>query len=131
MSEPSISFTITTLLAAETNLPIAEGMRPTSDPVYLTDGAERHILVQTTASKKGKLATKIDICHSRGEPYNAHSSGNADLHVTQAGLGRLRICFAGVDAGTVATKNVHFPACVEPGLETVVGLKVLGLTASG
>jgi len=70
--EPSISFTIATLLAGETNLPIAEGTQPTSNPVYLTDGAERHIVVETATSSKGKVTTKIDVCSSRGASYNAH-----------------------------------------------------------
>ena len=80
MSEPSISFTIATLLAAETNLPIAEGTQPTRNPVYLTDGAERHIVVETTTSSKGKVTTKIDVCSSRGAPYNAHAPGGAWVH---------------------------------------------------
>ena len=80
MSEPSISFTIATLLAAETNLPIAEGTQPTSNPVYLTDGAERQIVVETTTSSKGKVTTKIDVCPSRGAPYNAYPPGGAWNH---------------------------------------------------
>ena len=80
MSEPSISFTIATLLAAETNLPIAEGTQPTRNPVYLTDGAARHIVVETTTSSKGKVTTKIDVCSSHGAPYNAHAPGGTWVH---------------------------------------------------
>ena len=80
MSEPSISFTIATLLAGETNLPIAEGTKPASDLAYLTSGAERQIFIKTTASNKGKLTTEISICHSSGEPYNAHTPGGIWNH---------------------------------------------------
>ena len=78
--EPSISFTIATLLAAETNLPIAEGMQPTSNPVYLSDGADRQIFIETTTSGKSKITTEITVCSSRGAPYNAHPPSGSWTH---------------------------------------------------
>jgi len=80
--QPSISFTIATLLAAQTNLQIIADTKPTttSDRVFLTDGDERQIFIETTTSSKGKVTTKIDVCHSRGEPYNAHAPGGVWIH---------------------------------------------------